>query len=204
MADKSLDKGSSGEDIRYDHKWGFTDTYFKVNPDHTVTVTGSRYALSGTVMHEFLPFVEEMLDIRQALEMLALKLAFPHLTPQDIAKARKILTTYDNSDDPQEWRDLNVAFHMALYAPCKRPRLIKMIEDVVLVNYRFLRTYISQTVGRVDPQAEHYAILDACADGDCPKALALLETHIEHTRAALQKRRASGPPTAPSKSNLHA
>lgn len=63
MADKSLDQGSSGEDIRYDHKWGFTDTYFKVNPDKTVTVTGSRYALSGTVMHEFLPFVEEMLDI---------------------------------------------------------------------------------------------------------------------------------------------
>ena len=64
MADKSLDKGSSGEDIRYDHKWGFTDTYFQLNPDHTVTVTGSRYALSGTVMHEFLPFVEEMLDIK--------------------------------------------------------------------------------------------------------------------------------------------
>ena len=64
MADKSLDNSSSGEDIRYDHKWGFTDTYFKVNPDKTVTVTGSRYALSGTVMHEFLPFVEEMLDIK--------------------------------------------------------------------------------------------------------------------------------------------
>lgn len=73
MADKSLDKGSGGEDIRYDHKWGFTDTYFKVNPDHTVTVTGNRYALSGTVMHEFLPFVEEMLDI---------KLDFDNLKPE--------------------------------------------------------------------------------------------------------------------------
>lgn len=73
MADKSLDKGSGGEEIRYDHKWGFTDTYFKVNPDHTVTVTGNRYALSGTVMHEFLPFVEEMLDI---------KLDFDNLKPE--------------------------------------------------------------------------------------------------------------------------
>ena len=73
MADKSLDKGSSGEDIRYDHKWGFTDTYFKVNPDHTVTVTGSRYALSGTVMHEFLPFVEEMLDIKIDFDNLKLR-----------------------------------------------------------------------------------------------------------------------------------
>ncbi|MCP4422438.1 MAG: FAD-binding oxidoreductase, partial [Chloroflexi bacterium] len=65
MADKSLDKSNAnGEDVRYDHKWGFKDTYFSLNPDHTVTVTGNRYALSGTVMHEFLPFVEEMLDIK--------------------------------------------------------------------------------------------------------------------------------------------
>lgn len=155
------------------------------------------------VSNRSLDEVEEMLDIRQALELLALKLAFPNITPEVIAKARNILTTYDNSDDPQEWRDLNVAFHMALYEPCKRPRLVKMIEDVVLVNYRFLRTYISQTVGRADPQAEHYAILDACADGHCDKALSLLEAHIEHTRAALQKKRADGPPTAPSKPALH-
>ena len=74
MADKSLDNSNpNGEDIRYDHKWGFTDTYFSLNPDRTVTVTGSRYALSGTVMHEFLPFVEEMLDI---------KLDYDNLKPQ--------------------------------------------------------------------------------------------------------------------------
>ena len=155
------------------------------------------------VSNRSLDEVEEMLDIRQALELLALKLAFPNITPEVIAKARNILTTYDNSDDPQEWRDLNVAFHMALYEPCKRPRLVKMIEDVVLVTSRFLRTYTSQTVGRADPQAEHYAILDACADGHCDKALSLLEAHIEHTRAALQKKRADGPPTAPSKPALH-
>jgi alkyldihydroxyacetonephosphate synthase len=92
MADKSLDKGSSGEDIRYDHKWGFTDTYFKVNPDHTVTVTGSRYALSGTVMHEFLPFVEEMLDI---------KIDFDDLKPEV-------------KDKPVASPKLNEGFHQAV------------------------------------------------------------------------------------------
>ncbi len=155
------------------------------------------------VSNRSLDEVEEMLDIRQALELCALKLALPNLTPDVIAKARNILTTYDNSDDPMEWRDLNVAFHMALYAPCNRPRLVKMIEDVVLVNYRFLRTYISQTVGRADPQIEHYEILDACASGDSERALKKLEIHIEHTRAALRHKRASGPPTAPSKSTVH-
>jgi DNA-binding GntR family transcriptional regulator len=143
------------------------------------------------VSNRSLDEVEEMLDIRQALEMQALKLAVPRITPQIIEDARKILTVYDQSDDPLEWRDLNVAFHMALYAPCNRPRLIKMIEDVVLVNYRFLRTYISSTVGRSAPQDEHHMILDACAAGDAERALQLLDMHLTHTRLALQKKRQS-------------
>ncbi|MCB8942246.1 MAG: FAD-binding oxidoreductase [Ardenticatenaceae bacterium] len=64
MADKSLDKNSNLKDVRYDHKWGFNDTRFQANPDRTVTVTGDRYAISGTTMPGFIPFVEEMLDIK--------------------------------------------------------------------------------------------------------------------------------------------
>ena len=65
MSDKSLDRNTANlTDNIYDHKWGFDDTRFKVNPDRTVTVTGSRYAISGTVMPGFIDFVEEMLDIQ--------------------------------------------------------------------------------------------------------------------------------------------
>ena len=133
--------------------------------------------------------VEEMLDIRIGLEVRALKLAMPNITPEVIQKAKKILAAYDRSNDPQEWRDLNLAFHMTLYSPCARQRLIKMIEDVVLVNYRFLRTYISTTVGQVGPQTDHHQILEACADGDSRRALRLLESHIERTRTALRRHR---------------
>lgn len=143
--------------------------------------------------------VEEMLDIRLALELRALKLAIPNITSEVVAKAKNILATYDQSIDPQEWRDLNVAFHMTIYAPCNRPRMVKMIEDVVLVNYRFLRTYISTTVGRADPQAEHHEILAACAARDSERALQLLETHIEHTRISLQRKRATMSNSDPSR-----
>ena len=143
------------------------------------------------VSNRSLDEVEEMLDIRIALELRALKLALPYMTPEVVAAAKNILNTYDRSEDPVEWRDLNVAFHMAIYRPCNRPRLLKMIEDVVLVNYRFLRTYISMTVGRDAPQDEHHQILEACATHKSDLALQLLETHMEHTRVALQKKRAS-------------
>lgn len=133
--------------------------------------------------------IEEMLDIRLALEVRALTLALPNITPQVVAKAKKLLATYDRSDDPQEWRDLNIAFHMTLYAPCNRPRMLKMIEDVVLTNHRFVGAHISATVGRVDPQLEHHQLLEACAAGQTRRALQLLEAHIEHTRAALRRSR---------------
>ncbi len=50
---------------RWEHKWGYKDTAFVLNADKkTVSMTGSRYALCGFKMPYFLPFVEEMLQIK--------------------------------------------------------------------------------------------------------------------------------------------
>lgn len=132
--------------------------------------------------------VIEMLDIRIGLEVRALKLALPNITKKTVQEAERILKRYDGSETPQEWRDLNLAFHLCLYQPSNRPRLVKMIEDVVLGTHRFLRTYVSATVGREQPQAEHHRLLELCADRDTSAALRLLEVHIEHTKSALLRK----------------
>jgi DNA-binding GntR family transcriptional regulator len=132
--------------------------------------------------------VIEMLDIRAGLEVRALKLALPNFTRQHAREAERLLKRYDGSESPREWRDLNLAFHLALYRPCNRPRLVKMIEDVALGTHRFLRTYISAAVGRDDPQAEHHRLLELCVEGNAGAALRLLEGHIERTKAVLQQR----------------
>ncbi|MCH7574942.1 MAG: FAD-binding oxidoreductase [Candidatus Marinimicrobia bacterium] len=51
------------EDAVHDHKWGYADTKFVINDDRSVTLTGSRYSLSGYKMPSFLPYVEEMLGV---------------------------------------------------------------------------------------------------------------------------------------------
>jgi DNA-binding GntR family transcriptional regulator len=132
--------------------------------------------------------VIEMLDIRIGLEVRALKLALPNTTKKTLKEAERILKAYDGSENPREWRDLNLAFHLALYQPCNSPRLVKMIEDVVLGTHRFLRTYISSSTGREDPQAEHRQLLRACAERNDGEALRILEAHIEHTKATLQRK----------------
>lgn len=129
--------------------------------------------------------LQEILDIRIGLETRALELSIPRMRPADLKAAREIVAKYDASDDPREWTELNLEFHLRLYRPCGRPRLLKMIEELVRGVDIHLRAQQSSTMGRKSPQTEHKAILAACAAKDAKKAIRLLHGHIEHTQAAL-------------------
>jgi len=48
---------------RWEHRWGYTDTYFEPNDDDSVTLVGERYPLSGTRMYGFMPFARETLGV---------------------------------------------------------------------------------------------------------------------------------------------
>ena len=127
----------------------------------------------------------ETLDIRIALETRAIKLALPNLTARDFKAAREIMRRYDESESPRQWTELNLEFHLTLYRPCGRPRLVRMIEELVRGISIHLRQHISHTLGRRNPQAEHQDILQACMAGDAKKAVMLTEQHIENTKASL-------------------
>jgi DNA-binding GntR family transcriptional regulator len=127
----------------------------------------------------------ETLDIRIALETRAIRLALPHLAASDLRNAREVMRRYDESDSPRQWTELNLEFHLTLYRPCGRPRLVRMIEELVRGISTHLRQHISHTVGRRNPQAEHKDILKACVDRNADLAAKLTEQHIERTKAAL-------------------
>lgn len=135
--------------------------------------------------------VIEMLDIRIGLETRALKLAIPNLRHAHIAEAEAILATYDEANSPSSWAYLNLKFHLTLYRPANRPRLLRMIEDLALGTQRYTRIHISDMLGRDRPQHDHYAILHAARIGDVDLAVRLLEEHITQTQQALAASRKS-------------
>jgi alkyldihydroxyacetonephosphate synthase len=45
------------------HRWGFKDSGFELTGEKTVTFSGSRYEVSGTVMPDFIPYIESVLGI---------------------------------------------------------------------------------------------------------------------------------------------
>ena len=46
------------------HKWGYKDSRFILNDDRTVRMLGDRYELCGIDMPDFIPYVEEMLEVK--------------------------------------------------------------------------------------------------------------------------------------------
>ena len=128
----------------------------------------------------------ETLDIRIALETRAVRLALPNLAARDFRAAREVMRRYDESESPRQWTELNLEFHLILYRPCGRPRLVRMIEELVRGISTHLRQHISHTVGRRNPQAEHKDILKACVEGNADLAVKLTEQHIERTKSALK------------------
>ena len=52
------------KDETWGHRWGFQDSQFILHPDRTITLSGNRYELCGVVMPDFIPYVEESLQIR--------------------------------------------------------------------------------------------------------------------------------------------
>ncbi len=85
MADKSLETGAANYDSPiWGHKWGYKDTEFITLPDGVTSVTGSRYAISGTEMPGFLPFVEEMLAVKLDLNDVVEEREDKPVTPPNI------------------------------------------------------------------------------------------------------------------------
>ncbi|MGY2489028.1 GntR family transcriptional regulator [Cupriavidus sp. CP313] len=134
-----------------------------------------------------IPEVIEALDIRIALETRALSLAIPNISVRDYEEASEIIDKYDGSGSPAEWAELNLQFHMALYRPCQRPRLLRMIEETERGIGLHLRAIQSLRLGRESSQEEHRLILDACMTRDVSKAVELLARHIEHTQLLLRE-----------------
>ncbi|MDQ7800923.1 MAG: GntR family transcriptional regulator [Armatimonadota bacterium] len=122
--------------------------------------------------------VEELYEIRIPLECQALRLAFPHLTDEDLERAERILDAIDAEGDPSAWSELNTEFHAVLYAPSRRQRLLNLIRTLRTNVDRYLRLYISVMQRKQYSQREHRKILEAVRRRDAAGAVAALEEHL--------------------------
>ena len=122
--------------------------------------------------------VAEIFSLRATLEMMAIELATPNLTPRDIANLREIIDAQrkaNEASDINELTQLDLKFHEYICAKANHSRLLKTwrsqyVQALILMNrrFRFMRDYTPNTV-----VPDHTQIIAALECGDAQAAIEL-------------------------------
>jgi DNA-binding GntR family transcriptional regulator len=125
--------------------------------------------------------VREIYEIRASLEVTALRLAAPHHTEQSLKKAGALLRASRSESDRSVYVQRNREFHLALYAPAGRTRLVAMIDSLHSQGERYLRLKLEVPPYKRRSDDEHLQILEALRGGEVERAVQILEPHLLQT-----------------------
>lgn len=121
--------------------------------------------------------LRDIYDMRAALEPLAMRQAMPHLTNAQIDEAAEIQARIERTD-PMAFGTANQDFHMLLYRPCGRPRLLQQLDTLFAAADRYVCFAKASPELRNKSNREHHAMLDACRRRDADAAAKVLARHI--------------------------
>lgn len=120
----------------------------------------------------------ETYALRILLESEALRLSVPLLQDEDLEQAARYIGELETQSDYTEIGRLNRLFHMALYSRAPNRRLLKLVEDGLNEEERFLRFNLeAMGLGKLS-QDDHQALLRAAKDRDVERSVKLLEHHL--------------------------
>lgn len=136
----------------------------------------------GVIVREI--SLEEFLaayQVREALEVLALRLAIPRLTGADrrvLRSLHKKMAQAAARGDVEACGEANAAFHIFLVERSGNSLLSEIYRQLKNQMRRYRRWSTSLRGALAGPVAEHAAILDAVDRGDVDGAASLLSQHL--------------------------
>lgn len=124
--------------------------------------------------------------LRVILESEALRQSIPLLGAEDIALARHYIAQLEHETRHAEIGRLNRLFHMALYGKAPNLKLLRLIENELNEEERFLRFHLSSMgLGKLT-QDDHIALTDAASDKRVEKAVEVLEQHLNNASRVIR------------------
>ncbi|WP_170467844.1 GntR family transcriptional regulator [Ruegeria arenilitoris] len=121
--------------------------------------------------------VREVIEMRVALESLALQHSVQNMSPGAIKLADEARIACDAAQTMPDWEARNRAFHRAILTPCGLPRLLHAIDDLHIASARHLFAHWRpKWVQRAD--SDHAAIVQALKRKDTTTAVSILTRHI--------------------------
>ena len=127
--------------------------------------------------------LRDVLEVRRALEELAVQLACMRMTAEGIRKLWQAASEFEDvlgDEDITVVAEADVAFHDVIYLATDNERLISLLNNFREQMYRYRVEYLTKKECHEKLLAEHRELIQAIENGDCKRATEITSMHIEN------------------------
>jgi len=127
--------------------------------------------------------LRDVLEVRQVLEHLAVRLACDRLQDADLIRLREAADAFDklmNREDITELAEADVLFHDIIYHATDNQKLIGLLSNIREQMYRYRIEYLKHPDSQFKIHEEHMELIAALEQRDSESAAAITIAHIEN------------------------
>ena len=127
--------------------------------------------------------LRDVLEVRAALEELAVDLACDRISAEDIQNLKEAAKEFEialQGGDVTEYAEADVKFHDIIYLATDNQRLIQLLYNLREQMYRYRVEYLKRTEVHPVLLAEHEHIISCIEKHDKEAAKVAISTHIEN------------------------
>ncbi|WP_203888268.1 GntR family transcriptional regulator [Planotetraspora kaengkrachanensis] len=135
-------------------------------------------AFTAVVRGTSIAELQELYELREAVEPLLTRLAVPNVGRAEIAMMTSLLDEMASHPSAIDWLSANARFHALIYMRADRVRMIELTTQLRRLTDRYLYLHVDMfgDTGRLD--VEHRLILEAAKAGDPAEVAELTRRHI--------------------------
>ena len=127
--------------------------------------------------------MQDVLEIREALEELSVQVACDKITDEEIAKLQKNMKNFEHSlksGDLKKMAQADVEFHDVIYQATDNPKLISMLNNLREQMYRYRVEYLKNPQNHEQLLKEHEAIYKGIVEKDKKAVTEMIRRHISN------------------------
>lgn len=132
--------------------------------------------------------MEDVLEVRAALEELAVKDACEHITDEQLQELKKANTEFKkvlDGDDIIACVHADMKFHEIIYGATNKHRLLQILNNLREQMYRYRMEYLKDTATHKTLLEEHDSIRRALKKHDKEKAGLAIRNHIDNQKESI-------------------
>ena len=133
--------------------------------------------------------MQDVLEIREALEELSVQVACDKITEEEIAELQKNMKNFEHalkSGDLKKLAQADVEFHDVIYRATDNPKLISMLNNLREQMYRYRVEYLKNPQNHEQLLKEHEAIYKGIVEKDKDAVTEMIRKHISNQVAVVK------------------